>query len=135
VSKIALLMKRDRQLKQKVIRNVAANRMTRTQAAKLLGVSIRTIHNYMKNYALRGPEGLQDHRHGHYRKIEPEQEIRILACKLDQPSSSARWVRDRLKLPVSVEAVRQVLLRHRLNRSSLGIVDLSLKHPRGWNPF
>ena len=128
-------MNRDRRIIYKTVLNVTAHRVTRKQAAKLLGVSVRTIHNYVKNYIDHGPEGLQDHRCGHFRKIEVDQEMRILACKLDQPASSARWVRDRLKLPVSVEAVRQVLLKHRLNRSSLGIERATIKIPRGWSPF
>jgi transposase len=119
----------------KTVKSVTANRITRKQAAKLLGVSVRTVHNYVRNYLDRGPEGLQDRRRGHFRKIQPEQEIRILACKLDRPSCSARWVRDRLKLPVSVEAVRQVLLKHRLNRSNLGPERASPTVSRGWSPF
>lgn len=128
-------MKRDRQLIYKIVKSVTTNRITRKQAAKRLGVSIRTIHNYVKHYLMYGPEGLQDRRRGHFRKIEPDQEYRILACKLDQPSSSARWVRDRLKLPVSVETVRQILLKHRLNRSNLGLDRASIKISRGWSPF
>jgi transposase len=128
-------MKRHRDSIYKTVKNVTANRITRKQAAKSLGVSLRTIHNYVKYYLDQGPEGLQDHRRGHFRKIEPEQEFSILTCKLDRPSSSARWVRDRLKLPVSVEAVRQVLLKHRLNRSNLGPVSRAITVPRKWDPF
>jgi len=128
-------MNRHRQAIYTTVKNVTANRITRDQAARALGVSVRTIHNYVKNYLEHGPDGLEDHRRGHFRKIEPEQEIRILACKLDRPSSSARWVRDRLKLPVSAEAVRQVFLKHRLNRSNLGPVRTSMTISRRWEPF
>jgi len=126
---------RHRQAIYKTVKNVTSNRITREQAARDLGVSVRTIHNYVKNYLDRGPEGLQDHRRGHFRKIAPEQEIRILACKLDRPSSSARWVRDRLKLPISLEAVRQVFLKHRLNRSNLGPARASTTSSTRWEPF
>ena len=128
-------MSRDRKAINKTIKNLTANRITRKEAARVLGVSLRTIQNYLKKYLDQGPEGLRDRRRGHFRKIEPEQETRILACKLDRPYCSARWVRDRLKLPVSVEAVRQVLLRHRLDHSSLGprsrLSTISYK----WDPF
>lgn len=119
----------------KTIRKVIDGRVARKDAAKVLRVSVRTIHTYVKKFLAQGPEGLLDHRRGHFRKIQPEQEIRIVACKLDYPSRSARWIRDRLKLSVSAEAVRQILLKHRLNGIS--------SHPRSqdwtsaykWDPF
>ena len=128
-------MKRHRQILNNTIRSVTANRMTREQAARVLGVSVRTIHNYVKNFLAQGPDGLRDHRRGHFRKIDLELESRILAYKLDRPDCSARWVRDRLKLSVSVEAVRQILLKHHLNRSNLGPARGSSMTPREWDPF
>lgn len=128
-------MRRDNQLIAKTVNDVIAYRMTRQKAAQRLGVSVRTIHNYVKKFQQKGPNGLFDHRRGHYRKIVPELEMRILAAKLDQPTSSARWLRDRLKLPVSVEAVRKILLKHRLNRSNLGLRAPWGKVNRYWNPF
>lgn len=60
-----------------------------------------------------------DQRRGHYRKVSTEQEARIVALKREKPHRSARWIRDHLKLPVSAEAVRLVLVKHHLNRISL----------------
>lgn len=95
---------------------VLEGRVSRREAAQLLESNERTIYNYLKRYLSEGPVGLIDHRRSHFRKIQPEQELKILIHKLDNPRRSARWIRDRLKLPVSVEAVRQVLSRHGLNR-------------------
>ena len=120
---------------KRTIRGVINGRLARKDAAEILGVGLRTIHNYVKKFLDHGPEGLVDHRQGHFRKIEPEQEIRIVALKLDAPHRSARWIRDRLKLSVSPEAVRQVLLKHRLNRiGSQPRNRLSLNTQR-WDPF
>ncbi len=94
--------------------------MTRKQAARMLRVSLRTIHNYVKKYLDQGSEGLLDHRRGHFRKIGTDLERRIVALRLDRPAYSARWLRDRMKLNVSVETVRQVLLKYGLNRGNLG---------------
>ena len=120
---------------ERTVRGVVNGRFARKDAAKILGVSLRTIHNYVRRFLDHGPEGLRDHRQGHFRKIDPEQEIRIVACKLDSPQRSARWIRDRLKLPVSPEAVRQVLLKHRLNR--IGSQPRSRLSPNSqrWDPF
>jgi transposase len=117
------------------VRDVTANRITREHAARILGVSVRTVHNYVKKFVEKGPDGLRDRRRGHFRKIATDQEFCILACKLDRPGSSARWVRDRLKLAVSVEAVRQVFLKHRLNRSNLGSESTLIRSSRRWEPF
>lgn len=93
--------------------------LSRLEAAGVLGVTLRTIHRYVKKFLDRGPEGLLDHRQGHFRKLKPEQEARIAASKLEKTHRSARWIRDHLRLPVSVEAVRLVLVKHYLNRISL----------------
>lgn len=120
----------------KIIPRVIRRNLGYKQAAQILGVSLRTIHNYVRRFLDGGPEGLQDHRRGHFRKIGPEQEIRIVACKLDNPHRSARWIRDRLQLPVSVETVRQVLLKHQLNQISLQPKPrLSPRSNYKWDPF
>jgi len=120
---------------KKIIRAVLDGRLARKDAAAILDVSLRTVHNYVKKYLAQGPEGLRDHRQGHFRKIAPEHEMRIVACKLDSPRRSARWIRDRLRLPVTPEAVRQVLLKHRLNRIGLRLRDGQSANIHRWNPF
>jgi transposase len=101
-------------LREATVRDVINGRLRRRDAAEILGVSLRTVHSYVKKYMNEGQEGLIDHRRGHFQKLNPEQEIRIVACKTERPYRSARWIRDWLKLPVSPEAVRQILLKHRM---------------------
>lgn len=128
-------MDRRRRIVKNTISKVIHEGLDYREAAAVLGVSIRTVHNYVRRYLDHGPEGLLDRRCGHFRKIEPDQETRILVCKLDRPYCSARWIRDRLKLPVSVEAVRQVLLKYHLNRSNLGPNTRSARVAPQWDPF
>ncbi len=119
----------------RVTEKVIRGNLNRRQAADRLGVSERTIHNYIRRYLQNGPSALADKRGGHYRKIKPDTEIRIVTCKLDRPSSSARWVRDRLKLAVSVETVRQIFSKHQLNRRNL-IPNAGFGGgPTRWQPF
>jgi hypothetical protein len=66
---------------------------------------------------LQGAAGLIDHRRGIYRKVTPEIEKQIVQCKLQKPERSARWIRNRLKLAVSVETVRSKQFRSKGLRS------------------
>ena len=124
-----------KQAVKKTICGVINGRVARREAAETLKVSIRTVHNYIRKYLEQGPEGLTDHRRGHYRKIKIEQERRILTCKLDFPYRSARWIRDRLKLPVSVESVRQILVKHQLNQAKLGRRSRPSTLSEKWHPL
>ena len=128
-------MARDKRAIEKIVVRVMSGSLDRKQAAKLVGVSVRTIHNYMRKFVDDGPDGLLDHRGGHYRKVDPEQEMKIVACKLDRPDRSARWIRDRLKLPVSVETVRQILLRHQLSHIRLQPRSRLETNYYKWDPF
>jgi hypothetical protein len=77
-----------------------------------LKASLRTIHNYVKKYEQEGPTGLIDHRRGHHSKLTAQNVEDIIHCKKERPQRSARWIRDRLKLNVSVETVRQTLTKY-----------------------
>jgi transposase len=99
----------------KITRMVTNGKISRKEAAELLNASVRTIHNYVKRYQRLGEEGLVDHRGGNHRKLDSHIIQQIITCKMQRPSRSARWVRDRLKLNVSVEAVRQVIAKHFAN--------------------
>lgn len=128
-------MKHNKQLLTRTLRRVIGGRLSRNEAAKILGVSLRTVHNYVHRYHDKGPEGLVDGRHGHYRKISAEQELQIIACKLDNPIRSSRWIKNRLNLPVSPEVVRLVLVKHRLNRRQLGTTASTRRSLSSWNPL
>jgi transposase len=95
-----------------VTKMITDGTLTRREAADLLEASIRTIHNYVRRYQERGDEGLIDHRGGNFCKLTQEKIQKIINCKLQKPQRSARWIRDWLKLDVSVETVRRVLITH-----------------------
>ena len=108
-------MVRNREIIRRVTQMVIDKTLSPSMAAELLETSVRTIANYKKRYAVQGTLGLIDRRHGTYRKVTPQTEKQIVECKLQKRHPSARWIRHWLKLDVSVETVRQVLVKHQLN--------------------
>lgn len=105
----------NREIIRRVMQMVIDKTLSPSTAAELLNTSVRTIFHYKKKYAMHGPLGLLDHRHGTFRKITPQTEKQIVECKLQKPERSAAWIRHWLKLDVSVETIRQVLVKHKLN--------------------
>jgi transposase len=105
-------MIKSREVVRRVTELTIDGKLSRREASELLEASLRTVQNYVKRYLDQGPDGLIDHRCGHYRKLSPEMEKRILACKMLRPERSARWIRNWRKLNVSQETVRQVLAKH-----------------------
>jgi transposase len=105
-------MIKSREVIRKVTELTIDGKLSRKEASELLEASLRTVHNYVKRYLEQGPAGLIDHRRGHYRKLSPQMEMEIVACKTLRPQRSARWIRNWLKLNVSPETVRQVLAKH-----------------------
>ena len=108
-------------LKEKVIKDLVTKKRKYIEAARRLGVTPRTIHNYFHRFLEHGSEGLKDHRRGNHRKLTPAEEATIVAYKRERPQRSARLIRDLLKLQVSEEAVRLILVKHHLNRKALEI--------------
>jgi len=104
--------------REKVIRDLLTRRCDYSAAARELGVTPRTVHNYYARFLKHGPDGLKDRRKGNHRKLTPEEEAAIVACKKERPQRSARFIRNRLGLKVSEEAVRLVLVKHGLNRKA-----------------
>ena len=109
--------------KEQAVRDLLSRRRSLKEIAGELGVTRRTVYNYFRRFRQHGPEGLKDHRRGSHRKITPDEEAAILACKKESPQQSARFIRDRLGLKVSAEAVRLVLVKHGLNRKAMEITD------------
>ena len=104
---------------KKTVQEVIKGTLEPLEAAEILGVHPRTIYRYVQNFLDLGPQGLLDRRRGNFHRLTDEQEARIVACKLSKPRRSAHWIRNYLKLPVSVEAVRLVLVKYHLARTSL----------------
>lgn len=106
-------------LREKVVKGLLTRSLKYSEAARELGVTPRTVHNYFHRFLQHGSEGLKDHRKGNHRKLTVAEEEAIVACKQERPNRSARIIRDLLALKVSEEAVRLVLVRHGLNRRAL----------------
>ena len=119
-------MIKNRQIVVKVTAMVINGKLSRNDAAELLETSVRSVYNYTKKYLQHGPAGLLDHRRGHYRKLTPDIEKQIVACKAQKSNCSARWIRNRLKLNVSIEIVREVLVKYNLNRNRKKLLRESL---------
>lgn len=107
------------QQRERVIRDLLTRRCDYSDAARELGVTRRTVHNYYARFLRHGPDGLKDRRKGNHRKLTPEEEAAIVASKRERPQRSARFIRDHLGLKVSEEAVRLILVKHGLNRKAL----------------
>lgn len=98
---------------------LSAGSLSRRAAEVLLDVGGRTVRRYLQRYREGGAARLRDRRGGSRPRLTPAQEAAIVASKRAGPHRSARKLRDLLRLPVSREAVRQVLLRHGLARLGL----------------
>jgi transposase len=107
-------------LKEKIIKELLIGSRKHKEAAHELGVTPRTIHNYLHRFLEHGSEGLKDRRKGgNHRKLTPAEEAAIVAFKQERPHRSTRLIRDRLGLSVSEEAVRLILVKHNLNKKAL----------------
>jgi len=104
-------------LKEELVKKVITKHITCDEAARQLRVTPRTVQNYRYRLLNDGPQGLKDRRTGNHRKLSSLEKAAIVTYKLDRPQCSARLIRDRLLLGVSEEAVRLILVKHRLNGS------------------
>ena len=107
-------MVKNKEIVKRVTRMAIAGMLSRGDAAELLDTSARTISNYKRRYTTRGASGLIDRRHGNYRKLTPRDEEQIVECKILNVARSACWICHRLKLNVSVETVRRIIVKHNL---------------------
>lgn len=110
-------MVRNREIVRRITLMVMNKKISPRDAADLLEANVRTVYNYAKRYELHGASGIIDHRHGNYRKLTVEMERRVVECKLQNAQRSACWIRNWLKLDVSVECVRKILVKHAVLRS------------------
>jgi len=93
-----------------------AGHLARRVAAAVLDVTVRTLRRYLRRYRQRGADGLRDRRGGPRPRFTLTQAAASVDTKRAGPQRSARKIRDRRQLPLSLEAVRQVLIRHGLAR-------------------
>jgi transposase len=110
-------MIKSQEVVRRVLEMVLCKQLTVSEASELLESSVRTVFTYIKRYQHKGPAGLVDRRHGNHHKLTPEMEKQIIEYKLQKPQRSACWIRNRLKLDVTVECIRMVLVKHGLNHN------------------
>lgn len=102
----------DPNFKEQMVQSLLAKQISSREAARALNVTPRTVQNYMRRFLTRGLEGLKDHRTGNHFKLTQSDKTAILVCKQENPQRSARLIRDRLRLQVSEEAVRLILIKN-----------------------
>jgi len=107
------------ELRRALVVGVLRKRITKQRASEFARRSRRTIDRWVEGYLERGDEALRDKRSGNHRKLTEKDERQIVASKLEGKHRSARFIRDRLNLPIHQETVRLVLVKHHLNRISL----------------
>lgn len=115
------MKRRDRRLEPRraVVVGVLRKRITKQRACEFARRSRRTVNRWIQGYLEEGDEALREKRSSNYRKLTDKDERQIVTSKLKGKHRSARFIRDRLKLPVHAETVRLVLVKHHLNRISL----------------
>ena len=111
-------MVKNKEIVERVTRMAIAGMLSRADAAELLETSVRTISNYKHRYIAQGPSGLFDRRHGTYRKLSPDAERQIVEYKMANTARSAFWIRSHLKLDISTETIRKVLVKYNFARRS-----------------
>lgn len=104
---------------KKAVQEILRGEVTKQEAARALGVTSRSIDNFLCRFRQIGPEGLYDHRHSNYRKVNDKAERQIVRAKLQGRHRSSRLIRDLVGFAVHEETVRRVLVKHHLERTSL----------------
>lgn len=102
-------MSKDWFLAQKVIEAVLKEKLSKKEAVKRLGVSGRTIRRYLDKAIWLGVESLKETRTGHNLKLTVSQKAEVRNTKKEGPWRSARWIRDKLRLPVHEVSVWRTL--------------------------
>jgi len=102
-------MKKDWQIVKTTITAVLKGSLGKTEAAKLLSVSQRTIRRYLTKAINEGVESLQETRGGNHRKLTWFQIKQIQQLKRAGPWRSARWIKDKLNLSVDSVTVWRTL--------------------------
>lgn len=112
-------MKQPIEKRQEVIKAFLSKEIDKSKATNLLGCSTRSIERYRNAFLEKGIEGLKDHRHSNYHKLSSEDRKRIIRLKEKERWRSARNVRDELRLKISEQHTRRILLTAGLGKENL----------------
>ncbi len=111
------MIKVNLEFKQDTIRKVLNGKLSKTDAAKLLGCKIQTIYRFLERVNLRGLGALKDNRHSNNYKLTPKQLLGIIKEKKGGSWRSARKVLEITNISsVSTRRIQQIWMEHGLNQ-------------------
>lgn len=102
-------MKRPITERKQIIAALVKQELGRSEAARLLGCTTRTLLTYVKQYIALGTPGLVDHRHSNHFVLTEAQKNRIISLKETDRWRSPRNIRDYLGLSVAPITIWRLL--------------------------
>ncbi len=104
-------------VKQDVLRKLLKRKITKTEAAKLLGCKVQTIYNYLAKTTQGGLDALKDGRHSNNYKLTSAELSQIISFKKHGTWRSARKVLEITNISsVTPRRVRQIWVEYGLNQ-------------------
>lgn len=111
------MIKQSLDFKQDVLRKVLKRKITKTEAAKLLGCKVQTIYNYLDKVTKGGLDALKDNRHSNNYKLSSGELSKVLSFKKHGHWRSARKVLEITNISsVTPRRVRQIWVEYGLNK-------------------
>jgi len=111
------LIRQNLDIKQEVLTKVLKGKITKAEAAKLLGCKIQTIYNYLNKVTEGGLGALKDGRHSNNYKLNPGELSRIISFKKQGGWRSARKVLEITNISsVGPRRVQQIWVEQGLNQ-------------------
>ena len=111
------MIKQNLDFKQDVLRKVLKAKITKTEAAQLLGCKVQTIYNYLDKVTKSGLDGLKDGRHSNNYKLSSTELSKVVSFKKQGYWRSARKVLEITNITsVTPRRVRQIWVEHGLNQ-------------------
>jgi len=111
------LIRQNLDIKQEVLTKVLKGKITKAEAAKLLGCKIQTIYNYLNKVTEGGLGALNDGRHSNNYKLNPGELSRIISFKKQGGWRSARKVLEITNISsVGPRRVQQIWVEQGLNQ-------------------
>lgn len=111
------MIKQNLDFKQDVLRKVLKRKITKAEAAKLLGCKVQTIYNYLDKITQGGLDALKDLRHSNNYKLTSGELSRVISFKRNGYWRSARKVLEITNISsVTPRRVRQIWVEYGLNK-------------------
>lgn len=111
------MIKQNLDIKQSILRKVLKGKITKAEAAQLLGCKVQTIYNYLDKITQGGLEALKDGRHSNNYKLSSTELSKVISFKRNGSWRSARKVLEITNISsVTPRRVRQIWVEHGLNK-------------------